>query len=152
MADIVPPTVRSRMMSGIRGGDTKPELMVRKCLFASGYRFRLHRKDLPGCPDVVLTGRRIAVFVHGCFWHQHLGCKYAKLPGTRVDFWRGKLSANVVRDRHAIELLGVLGWRVLVIWECATRTKVGRDALPEKLREWIEGSTLYGEISLQTTP
>lgn len=152
MADIVSPQVRSRMMSGIRGGDTKPELMVRKALFASGYRFRLHRKDLPGCPDVVLPGRRIAVFVHGCFWHQHLGCKYAKLPATRVDFWREKMTANVLRDRGAIESLGVLGWRVLVIWECAIRAKGARDALPEKLREWIEGSTPYGEISLQTTP
>ncbi|MBA4110878.1 MAG: very short patch repair endonuclease [Leptothrix sp. (in: Bacteria)] len=152
MADIVSPTVRSRMMSGIRGANTKPELVVRKALFALGYRFRLHRKDLPGHPDVVLPGRHIAVFVHGCFWHQHLGCKYAKLPGTRADFWEEKLSANVLRDRHAIESLGLLGWRVLVVWECATRATASREALSGRLLEWIEGTALHGEISLQTTP
>ena len=107
-------------MSGIRGKDTKPEVIVRKALFAAGYRFRLHRRDLAGAPDVVLSGRKIAIFVHGCFWHMHAGCKNAKLPSTRAAFWRAKLDANVERDRRAIEALQSNGWRVLTCWECAT--------------------------------
>ena len=118
-------------MSGIRGKNTKPELLARRALFAAGYRFRLHRRDLPGAPDIVLPGRKVAVFAHGCFWHMHVGCKNAKLPSTRTEFWRGKLEGNVARDRRAIEALLADGWRVLTVWECATRDAICLAALPE---------------------
>lgn len=118
MVDVVDPATRSRMMSGIRGKDTKPELLVRKCLYARGLRFRLHVKDLPGKPDIVFTKYRAVVFVHGCFWHHHAGCKYATMPSSRVDFWANKFSDNVARDQHQSAALEGLGWRVFVIWEC----------------------------------
>ena len=134
-------------MSGIRGKDTKPEVIVRKALFAAGYRFRLHRRDLPGAPDVALSGRKIAIFVQGCFWHMHAGCKNAKLPSTRAEFWRAKLEGNVERDRRAIEALQSNGWRVLTCWECATRDAEIAAAMPVALGEWIEGGDALGEIS-----
>ena len=146
MADVVDPATRSRMMSGIGGRNTKPEIVVRKALFAAGFRFRLHRKDLPGRPDVVLPGRRIAVFVHGCFWHAHRGCRYAKTPASRREFWEAKLATNVERDARAMDALLSAGWRVLVIWECATRSVETREALPELLRRWIDGSEVSGEF------
>ena len=139
-------------MAGIKGRNTKPEVVVRKALFAAGFRFRLHRKDLPGSPDVVLPGRRVAVFVHGCFWHAHLGCRYAKTPSTRREFWETKLGANVERDRRAREALLSAGWRVLVVWECATRSVSVREALPELLACWIKGSELRGEFGSSSTP
>lgn len=134
------------MMAGIRTRDTKPEIIVRQALFKAGFRFRLHRKDLPGCPDVVMSGRRITVFVHGCFWHAHANCRYAKMPTTRQGFWQKKLAANVERDRCNREALLFSGWRVLVVWECATRHASGRDALPELLTCWIKGFEVSGEI------
>jgi DNA mismatch endonuclease (patch repair protein) len=135
------------MMSGIRGKDTKPEITVRKALFAAGYRFRIHRRDLPGAPDVALPRRMVAIFVHGCFWHMHAGCKNAKLPSTRADFWRSKLAGNVERDRRAIEALRSSGWRVLTCWECATRDPEIAAALPAILDKWIAGEETLGEIS-----
>lgn len=133
-------------MSGIGGKNTKPELLVRKALFAAGFRFRLHRKDLPGRPDVVLPGRRVVVFVHGCFWHAHQGCRYAKIPSTRREFWEAKLAANVERDRRTREALLSAGWRVLVVWECATRSSGVRERLSELLTRWIEGVEVSGEL------
>jgi DNA mismatch endonuclease (patch repair protein) len=108
-------------MSRIRSGDTKPEITVRKLLHALGYRFRLHRRDLPGKPDIVLPRHRLAIFVHGCFWHQHPGCRLASKPKTRQDYWTPKLAGNVRRDAEAQEALAALGWRVEIIWECAAR-------------------------------
>ncbi len=140
------------MMSGIRARDTKPEVLVRKALFRAGFRFRLHRRDLPGSPDVVLPGRRVAVFVHGCFWHAHDGCRYAKTPATRREFWESKLAANVERDKRAREVLLSAGWRVLVVWECATRSTAVREALPELLGRWIAGRDLSGELGSSSTP
>lgn len=133
-------------MSGIRGKNTKPEMLVRRALFAEGYRFRLHRRDLPGAPDVVLPGRRVAIFAHGCFWHMHAGCKNAKLPSTRPEFWRNKLESNVSRDRRAVESLLSGGWRVLTVWECATRDPKTLARLGRKLSVWIEGKESRGEI------
>lgn len=147
MVDIVGPETRSRMMSGIRGKDTKPEVRVRRALFAAGFRFRLHRRDLPGAPDVVLPGRRIAIFIHGCFWHMHEGCHLAKLPATRPDFWKAKLEGNVARDRRNVEALLALNWRVLVVWECATKDKTVDSTLPKALSAWIRGTACFGEIS-----
>ena len=140
------------MMSGIRGRNTKPEIVVRKALFAAGFRFRLHRKDLPGCPDLVLPRHRVAVFVHGCFWHAHPGCRYAKTPATRREFWETKLASNVERDHRAREDLLSAGWRVLVVWECATRSSGVREVLPELLAGWIEGSEVSGEFGSGSTP
>lgn len=135
------------MMSGIKGKNTKPEILVRQALFGSGYRFRLHRKDLPGCPDVVLPGRQVAVFVHGCFWHCHAGCRLAKLPSTRPDFWQAKLHRNRTRDLAAIEDLQELGWRVLVVWECYLRQPTDLLRLGLVMRGWIEGGDVFGELS-----
>lgn len=134
-------------MSGIRGKNTKPEMLARRALFAAGYRFRLHRRDLPGAPDIVLPGRKVAIFVHGCFWHVHSGCKNGKLPSTRPEFWRGKLEGNVERDRRAIEALRSGGWRVLIIWECATRDSAVLAAMAESLSQWIESGDPIGYIS-----
>lgn len=147
MVDVVSPESRSRMMSGIRGKDTKPEMIVRKALFAAGYRFRLHRRDLPGAPDVVMPGRKIAIFVHGCFWHMHAKCKYSKLPSTRPEFWQEKLAGNVNRDQKAIDALVSSGWRVLTVWECSTRNAAALATLRETLARWIESGEISGAIS-----
>ena len=120
--DVVPASVRSRMMAGIRGRDTRPEVMVRKALFAAGFRFRLHRRDLPGTPDIVLAKHRLAIFVHGCFWHQHPGCRLAAVPGSNQRFWLAKLERNTVRDAGKVAQLLISNWRVLLVWECATRS------------------------------
>jgi DNA mismatch endonuclease (patch repair protein) len=146
MVDVVPPHVRSRMMSGIRGKNTKPEIVVRKLLFAAGYRFRLHRKDLPGVPDIVMPGRRVAIFVHGCFWHLHKECYLVKMPATRSKFWKDKLEANVSRDSRSVANLRELGWRVLSVWECATRDRESLSVLQGRLCAWIDGGMPVGDI------
>mgnify|MGYP000970990977 CR=1 FL=1 len=147
MGDVVEPAVRSRMMSGIRGKNTRPEILTRRALFAAGYRFRLHRRDLPGSPDIVLPGRRVAMFVHGCFWHRHSGCHNAKLPSTRQEFWHAKLEGNAARDRQAVASLLAAGWRVLTVWECATRDTEALASLSEMVSRWIESAEPVGEIS-----
>ncbi len=134
-------------MSGIRGKNTKPEMLVRRALTIKGYRYRLHRKDLPGAPDIVMPGRRIAIFVQGCFWHKHEGCRLAKMPSTRSEFWSAKLGANVARDHKAISLLIEQGWRVLQVWECATRSLQRLQSLPDALTGWIDGADPRGDIS-----
>lgn len=133
MVDIVSPSKRSQMMSGIRGKGTKPEMRVRQVLHAAGYRFRLHRKDLPGSPDVVLPRHRLAIFVHGCFWHGHQGCKLAKMPSTRTEFWTQKLQGNARRDMAAVTSLQAVGWRVLVVWECFLRQTKDDKVLADRL-------------------
>jgi len=115
------PAVRSRVMSKVRGKNTSPEIRVRRTLHTLGYRFRLHGKDLPGKPDVVLPKYRLCVFVHGCFWHQHPGCKRATMPVNNHEFWIHKLAQNEKRDEVSIQKLKILGWDVLVIWECETK-------------------------------
>lgn len=105
-------------MSGIKGKNTKPELLLRSALHAQGFRFRIQRKDLPGKPDIVLPKYKTIIFVHGCFWHRHPGCKYAYTPKSNVEFWTNKLEGNVTRDRITKEKLEALQWRVLIIWEC----------------------------------
>lgn len=147
MADVVDSETRSRMMSGIRCKNTKPEILVRKALTFKDYRYRLHRKDLPGAPDIVMPGRRIAIFVQGCFWHHHEGCRLAKMPSTRPDFWIAKLGANVMRDHKAISLLADQGWRVLQVWECATKSIERLQRLPDALAGWIDGVDPLGDIS-----
>lgn len=119
MVDVVDPVTRSRMMSGIRGKDTAPELLVRKFLFRNGFRFRLHDRRLPGRPDIVLRKFKAVIFVHGCFWHQHDGCRFAATPKTRPDFWQNKLQQNMARDRYNEAALAELGWKVIISWECS---------------------------------
>ena len=114
---------RSWLMSRVHPKDTTPELVVRRELHAAGFRFRLHRKDLPGKPDVVLVSRKVAIFVHGCFWHRHAGCSKASVPKSNIEFWRAKFERNVKRDLDQERLLRDRGWRVLTIWECQTKTR-----------------------------
>lgn len=133
------------MMSGIRGRDTKPELQVRRYLHAAGYRFRLFRKDLPGRPDIVLPGRKVAIFVHGCFWHGHVGCPLFRVPKTRTEFWVNKIEQNARRDHEAIRQLLADQWRVAVVWECALRSDE-QGALSALVR-FIRSSEVSAEIS-----
>ncbi len=114
-------------MSRIRGTDTKPERIVRSLLHRSGYRFRLHRKDLPGRPDIVLPRYQAVILVHGCFWHRHKGCRFAYTPKSRREFWEKKFADNIARDRRNIRALRRLGWRCITVWECETKNE-------EKLR------------------
>lgn len=138
MADIVDKETRSRMMSGIRGKNTKPEYHIRSLLHRNGFRFRLHTKDLPGKPDIVLTKHRAVIFIHGCFWHGH-DCHLFKLPSTRTDFWETKIHRNRQNDNSAILALEQAGWRIAVIWECSLRGKLrmSDDTIVCKLSEWI---------------
>lgn len=118
MADVHSPETRSYNMSRIQGKDTKPEEKVRKYLFSQGFRYRKNDKRLPGKPDIVLPKYKTVIFVNGCFWHKHEGCKYFVWPKTNEDFWRAKILANVSRDQKNMKLLSELGWNVIVIWEC----------------------------------
>lgn len=125
---------RSRNMAAIRGKDTAPELAVRRMLHGMGLRFRLHRKELPGRPDIVLPRHRTVVFVHGCFWHRHQGCRFTTTPKTRREFWQAKFDGNVARDRRNQAELVQLGWRVIVVWECELRDVAAlRDRLVSEL-------------------
>jgi DNA mismatch endonuclease (patch repair protein) len=134
MTDIVDAATRSRMMSGIRGKDTKPELLVRSYLHRNGLRYRLNVKELPGKPDIVLPKYRTVVFVHGCFWHQHPGCKYAVMPGNNKAFWKNKLEGNAMRDKKNIALLSKCGWIVHTIWECQVHSEKRLAGLVRKIR------------------
>ena len=133
--DTLTPTERSEMMRRVRGKDTKPEMRVRRILHGLGYRYRLHARELPGTPDIVFRPRKSAIFVHGCFWHRHQGCKMARLPKSRIDYWKSKLEANRSRDVRHREELDRLGWRVLIVWECETRDT---DALAGRLAWFLE--------------
>lgn len=121
--DRLTPEARSRLMSRIRGKDTKPEMVVRSYLYARGLRYRLHDRSLPGKPDLVFKSRKTVVFVHGCFWHGHKGCKKARIPKTREEFWRAKIEGNAARDRRSIRKLRSLGWHVHIVWECQISEK-----------------------------
>lgn len=147
MADIVSKAKRSQMMSGIRGKDTKPEMIVRQGLHARGYRFRLHRKDLPGKPDIVLPKYHAAIFVNGCFWHGH-DCHLFKWPKTRESFWREKIGLNRERDVATVSNLLSQNWRVLVIWECAIkgRLKQEPDTFWGLTTQWLDSWTPFSEI------
>lgn len=123
MADIVDPITRSRMMASIRAKNTKPELLLRLGLHHMGLRYRLHCRDLPGSPDLVFPKYRVALFVHGCYWHRHLGCRLCSVPAQNKEFWEEKFEQNVKRDLRQISDLRKAGWRVFVIWECALRKK-----------------------------
>ncbi|MEE5042183.1 very short patch repair endonuclease [Pseudomonas alliivorans] len=127
-ADVFTPEQRSKVMGKIKGKNTKPELIVRSVCHRLGLRFRLHRGDLPGKPDLVFPKYKLCLFVHGCFWHQHPGCKYAYRPKSRPEFWIPKLQKNVIRDADARAELEATGWKVAVIWECRTKTIADTEA------------------------
>lgn len=147
MADRLTAEQRARNMSRIRGKDTKPEMLVRRCLHALGFRFRLHRRDLPGCPDIVFPGRQAVIFVHGCFWHRH-GCRNSRLPTTRTEFWEAKLARNAERDREAVARLRADGWRVFVVWECVLKgpNRLHPDELAERMKGLFESGFDWGEL------
>jgi len=136
MVDSLTRAERSRVMSRVRSKDTKPEMIVRRITHRMGFRYRLHDKKLPGCPDLVFRRRRKVVFVHGCFWHRHRNCRLARLPKSRRDFWTPKLNANRKRDERTIRELTKAGWQVLVIWEC----EIGdAEALACRIRNFLKG-------------
>lgn len=146
MADKNAPLTRSQMMARVRSADTKPELVLRKALHAIGFRFRLHVRSLPGCPDIVMRKHRCAIFVNGCFWHGHADCKHFRIPKTRPEFWSAKIEANRERDTRAIEALLGCGWRVLVVWECATRS-FQVENLINIIATWLQGTETSAELS-----
>lgn len=119
--DTIPPAERSEIMSRVRSKNSRPEMLVRRLVFSEGYRYRLHDRKLPGCPDLVFRGRSKVIFVHGCFWHRHEKCALARMPKSRLDFWEPKLTANKERDARNRKLLAKEGWKVLTIWECDIR-------------------------------
>lgn len=134
MTDTLTPAERSERMARVKGKDTKPEMLVRRLLHRMGYRYRLHAKDLPGRPDVVFRGKKKAVFVHGCFWHRHPGCALARLPKSRLAFWKQKLEGNRQRDLRNQKALTAMGWDFIVIWEC----EVGNaTALEQRLSKFL---------------
>lgn len=134
--DKVDKETRSRIMAGIKGKDTKPELLIRRFLFKSGFRYRIHAKNLAGKPDLVLSKYKLVIFVHGCFWHRHEGCKLAYVPKSHVMQWLRKFSDNVRRDTNQIQLLMSLGWNVLIIWECGLQKKeIALEWLPDYIRQ-----------------
>lgn len=145
--DVVNAATRSRMMSGIRGKDTKPELVVRRGLHALGFRYRLHDRRLPGKPDMVLPRWRAAIQINGCFWHGH-DCGLFRWPGTRQEFWRSKIGRNVERDREVEAALDRAGWRVLTVWECALKgpARIGADAVVSGAADWLRSGARTGDI------
>jgi DNA mismatch endonuclease (patch repair protein) len=130
--DVVDSATRSKMMAGIRSKNTGPEMAVRKYLHAQGLRYRLHARGLPGSPDLVLPKHRVAIFVHGCFWHRHTACQYATTPASNAERWAVKFHANTERDARTEAALRAAGWRVIVVWECELRHHA-----PERLRRLV---------------
>ena len=133
MADVMTPEQRSRCMAAVKGKNTKPEMIVRKYLFSRGLRFRVQVKKLPGNPDIVLSKYKTVIFVNGCFWHGHEGCKYFRLPKSNVDFWREKIERNIERDRESLQALLDSGWKVIRVWECELRNKANREETLNKI-------------------
>lgn len=147
MVDVVSRAKRSKMMSGIRGRNTKPELIIRSALHRQGFRFRLHYRQLPGKPDIVLPRYRVLILVNGCFWHGH-DCHLFRWPSTRREFWREKISATKRRDQKNLEAYNRLGWRVLTVWECALKGRKDAeiDQVIEECVSWIRSGDVSGDI------
>lgn len=145
MTDVVDSATRSRMMSGIRARNTKPEILIRSLLHRQGFRFRLHARELPGKPDIVLPRFHAVIFVHGCFWHGH-DCPLFKWPSTRPEFWRDKIERNQTNDRKAMDALQANGWRIGVVWECVLRGK-NRDVegVAQKMADWLRSDAPFFE-------
>lgn len=143
MVDVVDKATRSRMMAGIRAKNTKPEMIVRTGLHALGFRYRLHVKEIPGTPDIVLPKFRALIVVQGCYWHGH-NCRFFKLPTSNADFWRKKISANRLRDQRNLAEQHKAGWRTLVVWECAVRTSIKKNSkidIVGLVATWISGES-----------
>ena len=142
MTDTLTRAERSERMSRVKGRDTGPEWAVRRLVHGLGYRYRLHRKDLPGCPDLVFPSRRKVIFVHGCFWHRHPdpACKFARLPKSRLEFWVPKLERNRARDLHSQAQLIDMGWQIMIVWEC----EVGKPGLGEKIGSFLNEGDAVG--------
>lgn len=138
MADIFNHKKRSLIMSKISGSETKPEIIVRKYLFSKGFRYRKNYKKLPGKPDVVLPKYRVIIFVNGCFWHGHRNCKAAKLPDTRKEFWEEKIKSNIDRDKKNVHELKLLGWKVIIVWQCEIKNEVKRKKRFDMLLKQIQ--------------
>ncbi|QVK30984.1 very short patch repair endonuclease [Pseudomonas syringae] len=147
MTDVVDSATRSRMMAGIQGKNTSPELLIRKALHARGFRFRIHAKHLPGKPDLILPKYNAVIFIHGCFWHGH-DCRFFKVPKTRTEFWLEKIGKNKARDSIHIASLQALGWRVLIIWECAVRCMKKQDStlLVDLVSSWVVSGSEYLQL------
>ncbi len=141
MADIHNKKIRSYNMSKIRSKNTKPELLVRKHLFSKGFRYRLHRKDLPGKPDVVFSKYNTVIFIHGCFWHGHEGCRYFVIPKTRTEWWVNKINRNKELDRRNIAALKELGWRIITIFECELKNTKFEKTMETLIKELKSGNT-----------
>lgn len=135
MADVHDKETRSFNMSRVRSKDTKPEMLIRKFLFANGFRYRLHDKKLPGKPDIVLPKYKTVIFINGCFWHGHENCKYFKLPKTRTEWWKAKIERNIVNDKEKHTLLQNAGYKVIVVWECDIKNKSVYDTLIDEIKE-----------------
>lgn len=149
MADIVSPERRSKNMSAIRSKDTKPEIYLRKLLFAEGYRYRIAEKSIPGHPDMFLRKYNTAIFVHGCFWHRHQGCKYAYMPKSRVEFWQKKFDTNVGRDKNVKAELFNRKIKCLIVWECVikkAKDQAVKDLLRTEIVQFLSSDELYLEI------
>lgn len=135
------------MMAGIRGTNTKPELLIRSLLHKKGFRYRIHVKDLPGKPDIVLPKYRAVVFIHGCFWHGHKDCHLFRLPGTRTEFWQEKILRNQANDSRAVALLLASNWRVCIVWECSIRgARKDPEKVADTIEDWLSGTETFLEI------
>ncbi len=146
--DVVDASTRSRMMAGIRGANTKPELLIRRGLHRAGFRFRLHVSTIPGRPDIVLPKHNAIVLVNGCFWHGH-NCPLYRIPSTRREFWKEKIRQNRLRDRSNLRTYRELGWRVSVVWECAIKgpAQMGHELVIERLQRWLSSNRRERELT-----
>lgn len=146
MIDIVDKQTRSRMMAGIKGKNTKPEMALRRALHARGFRYRLHDKNVDGRPDLVFPKHGAVVFVHGCFWHRHEGCRFTTTPSTRPEWWQSKFNKNVERDHSVRRMLLGAGWRIATVWGCALMKPDKVDLAADILTDWLHGSDVELEI------
>lgn len=151
MTDVMTPEQRHKCMAAIKGRDTKPELIVRRFLHARGLRYRLNNRNLPGTPDIVLKKYRTVIFIDGCFWHGHEGCRQFKLPKSNTDFWRHKINMNIARDYRANVELRLLGWRVIRVWECEIRPQSTASTRLESLYRSIIAPPGYDAAPMQST-
>lgn len=149
MVDRITKARRSEIMSNVRAKNTEPELLIRSALFKLGFRYRIHSKKLPGCPDIVLPKYRAVIFVHGCFWHGH-ACRAGKLPSTNTEFWKLKISKNQERDRIISHKLNALGWKILYVWECSLKGSQRKlfDLLVLKITHWIKKEESNKDIQI----